>query len=293
MSKIGFLGTGTMGLPMARNLARAGFDISAWNRTPERAQPLADDGAKVAQTPAEAAQEADILISMLSDADAVLESVRRALDGFRPGGTWVQMSTIGIEATESCAQLARDAGLTFLDAPVLGTREPAEQAKLVVLASGPSDAQASCQPVFDALGHRTLWLGQAGQGSRAKVVINSWIVGVVGVLAETITLAETLGVDPWSFFEAIEGGALDLPYARMKGSQMIERAFADAAFRLSLSRKDSQLVLAAAQSAGLDVPIMEAVTDRLCRAEDQGHGDEDMAATYWATAPELAHTRPG
>jgi 3-hydroxyisobutyrate dehydrogenase len=294
MATIGLLGTGTMGLPMARNLLRAGFDVRAWNRTVERAHPLTEDGAEVVRTPAEAVQEADVLITMLSDAGAVLESARPAVEALGSDGLWLQMSTIGLEGTEHCAELAGEAGVTFADAPVLGTREPAEQAKLVILASGPRSIQDRCRPIFEALGQRTLWLGEAGQGTRGKVVVNSWIVGVVGVLAETITLAEALEVDPWCFFEALEGGALDLPYARMKGSEMIERSFEDPAFRLSLSRKDSDLVLEAAGQARLEVPIMQAVTDRLRRAEAEGHGEEDMAATYWATAPntaELADTR--
>lgn len=296
MATIAFLGTGTMGLPMARNLARAGFDLRAWNRSTDRARPLTDDGAQVLKTPPEAARGADVLITMLSDGDAVVESAREAVEALGSDGVWLQMSTIGLAATERCAELAADAGATFVDAPVLGTREPAEQAKLVILASGPSEIRDRCQPIFDALGHRTLWLGAAGRGTRCKVVVNSWIVGVVGVLAETITLAEALEVDPQSFFEAVEGGALDLPYARVKGAEMIERAFEDPAFRLALSRKDSELILEAAARTRLEVPIIQAVTERLRLAEEAGYGEKDMAATYWATAQnnaEFADVRRG
>ncbi|HZU61238.1 MAG TPA: NAD(P)-dependent oxidoreductase [Solirubrobacteraceae bacterium] len=290
MTKLAFLGTGTMGLPMAANLLKAGQEVRAWNRTRDRAKPLAQEGAQVVQTPGEAARGADILITMLSDADAVLEPAREALGALGPDALWIQMSTVGLEGTQLCLELAAKAGVSFVDAPVLGTREPAEQGKLVILASGPGEVKERCRPIFDALGHRVLWLGEAGQGTRCKVMINSWVLGVVGVLAETITLAEALEVDPQSFFEAVEGGPLDLPYARMKGAAMIERSFEDPAFRLSLSRKDSELILEAAQQAGLEVPILRAVTERLRRAESQGHGEEDMAATYWATAPELAHS---
>jgi 3-hydroxyisobutyrate dehydrogenase len=153
-----------------------------------------------------------------------------------------------------------------------------------VLASGPQEARSKTEPLFEAVGKRTLWLGEAGLGTRAKVVINNWIVGVVAVLAETIALAETLGVDPQTFFDAVEGGTLDLPYARMKGREMIEKQFDDPAFRLALSRKDADLVMDAAQSEGLELPVLAAVRERLRRAEADGHGDEDMAATYWATA---------
>jgi 3-hydroxyisobutyrate dehydrogenase len=285
MTVVAFLGTGTMGLPMARNLTAAGFNVRAWNRSAERAQPLTEHGAEVFEEPATAVDGADIVVTMLSQADAVLETASEFLEAVRADAIWLQMSTIGIEGTERCGDLADRAGVTFVDAPVLGTREPAEKGALVVLASGPERAHEACDPVFDAVGSRTLWLGEAGEGTRLKVVVNSWIVGVVAVLAETISVAEALSIDPQQFFDAVEGGPLDLPYARNKGSAMIERKFDDASFRLALSRKDTELVLDAASNAGLELPVLEAVLARLHRAEEAGHGDEDMAATYWATAP--------
>ena len=285
MTTLAFLGTGTMGLPMARNLAHAGFEVRAWNRTPERARPLEEDGATVTAEPREAAADSELLVTMLSDTVAVLDSAGAALSTLAPGATWVQMSTIGIEGTEMCEQAAGEAGVEFVDAPVLGTREPAEKGELVVLASGPEAARSRTKPLFDATSKRALWLGEAGQGTRAKVVINSWTLGVVGVLAETINLAEGLEVDPRVFFEAVEGGPLDLPYARMKGAAMIDKQFDNPAFRLSLSRKDADLALDAADAVRLELPVLTALRERMRRAEADGHGDEDMAATYWATAP--------
>ena len=285
MTTVGFLGTGTMGLPMARNLLKAGFAVRAWNRSPQRARPLAGEGAEVLEHPGGAAEGAEMLVTMLSDADAVLDVAPAALDGLTEGSIWIQMSTIGVEGTERCRELARRSGTTLVDAPVLGTRQPAEQAKLVILASGPQEARVRCRPLFDAVGARTTWVGEAGAGNRCKVVVNSWIVGVVSVLAETIAVAQALDVDPQNFFAAIEGGALDLPYARLKGRAMIERTFDDAAFRLALARKDAELVLAACADAGIELPVLEAVAERLRRAERDGHGDEDMAATYWVSVP--------
>lgn len=280
-----------MGLPMARNLARSGLDVRAWNRSPERAQPLAQDGVTVCPEASAAADGAELVLTMLSDADAVLEVARHALPRMAPRAVWIQASTIGIEGTERCAELADQAGVTLVDSPVLGTRQPAQDAKLVILASGPEQAVSRCQPIFDAIGQRTIRLGDVGQGTRCKVAVNSWIVGVVGVLAETIALAEALDIDPQRFFDAVEGGALDLPYARIKGKAMIERSFEDPDFRLALSRKDAELVLAAASEAELDLPIMAATAHRLREAEAAGHGDEDMAATYWASAPAAVSAR--
>lgn len=283
MTTVAFLGTGTMGCPMARNLAQAGLTVRAWNRSRERAEPLADDGAKICDEPAEAAAGADVVVTMLSDAGAVLDAADRAFEGLEGKPVWAQMSTVGLEGTELCQKRAERSGVPFVDAPVLGTREPAAEAKLVVLASGPEDALKTCQPVFDALGQRTLELGEAGRATRAKLVINSWVLGVTGLVAETLALAEALGIDPQVFYDAIEGGTLDLPYARLKGKLMVERSFDDPAFKLSLARKDADLVMAVAEDESLDSPVLRAVAERLRRAEEDGHGDEDMAANFLAT----------
>lgn len=285
MTQLAFLGTGTMGLPMARNLLQAGFTVHAWNRTVDRAKPLADDGAELFDDAAAAADGCPLMITMLSDADSVLAVAEAALSAPDPPDVWIQMSTIGVAGAERCAELADDRDVSYVDAPVLGTRAPAEQGKLVILAAGPEAARPAADPVFDAVGTRTQWLGEAGAATAAKVAINSWVVGVVGVLAETITLSEALGVDPQVFFDAVEGGPLDLGYARLKGPAMIKRAFDDVSFRLALARKDADLVLAAAADVGLELPVMEGVVTRLRAAEADGHGDEDMAATYWASAP--------
>ncbi len=293
MTTIAFLGTGTMGEPMARHLIEAGFTLRVWNRSPDRARPLGEAGADVVEDPREAVAGAELLITMLSDADAVLDTAAPALEGAEGNVLWLQMSTIGIEGFERCVELAERHGVALVDAPVLGTREPAEEGKLIILASGPPEAQERCQPVFEAVGQRTLWLGDAGAGTRAKVATNSWVVGVVGVLAETIALFEALDVDPKYFFESLEGGPLDLPYARLKGAAMIKHSFDDPAFKLALARKDAELILQAASRQGLELPIMDAVTERMRRAENEGHGEEDMAATYWATAPEFVRSANG
>jgi 3-hydroxyisobutyrate dehydrogenase len=282
MTDLAFLGTGTMGLPMARNLLQAGFTVHAWNRTPDRAKPLADDGAQLFEDPRAAADGCPLMITMLSDADSVIEVAQAALSAPDPPDVWIQMSTIGVQGAERCAELADDRDVTYVDAPVLGTRAPAEQGKLVILASGLESARPAVDPVFEAVGSRTLRLGEAGAGTAAKVAINSWVVGIVGVLAETLRLSEALGVDPQVFFDAIEGGPLDLPYVRLKGPAMVKRAFDDVSFRLALARKDADLVLAAAAEAGLELPIIEGVAERLRAAEADGHGDKDIAAVFLA-----------
>ena len=279
---------GMMGLPMARNLARAGFAVRAWNRTPAKAEPLREDGAEVFDSAAEAVQGAGVILTMLSDADAVLGTVEGVLDAAGDRTIWLQMSTIGEAATERCAKLADEHGVTFVDAPVLGTRQPAEQGQLTVLASGPEGILDRLQPIFDAVGQRTIWVGEAGGGTRLKLVTNSWVVTVTEGAAETIALAEGLGVDPKLFLEAIEGGALDLPYLRIKGTAILERNF-EPSFKLRLAAKDAALVEESCQRHGLDLPMLRAIRARLAEGVPE-HGDEDMAATYLTSAPARAAT---
>jgi 3-hydroxyisobutyrate dehydrogenase len=166
---------------------------------------------------------------MLADASAVISAFEDALPGIDPTADphaiWLQMSTIGEAATRRCENLANSSGIGFVDGPVLGTREPAERGELVILESGPEEARPRVQPVFDAIGYRVIRAGQAGAGTRLKIVVNSWVLSVVEAGAETIALAEGLGIDPDLFFKAIKGGALDLPYLRTKGSAMAARDF--------------------------------------------------------------------
>ena len=279
---VAVLGTGIMGAAMARNLLSAGMEVRAWNRTREKAEPLAEDGAKVTDTPAEAAEGADFLITMLSDAGTVEEAVGgNVLPVLAEGGVWLQMSTVGTEGSGRLERLAAERGVAYVDAPVLGTKQPAEQGALIVLASGPEEVRERSQPVFDAVGSKTLWLGPAGAGSRLKLVVNNWIVGLVGVLAETIALAEATGVDPARLLEVIEGGPLGLPYAQIKGKMMIEEEF-PTSFSLRLARKDAALVLDAAEKEGLRLAVAEAVAARFDEALDAGHGEDDIASVFRA-----------
>jgi 3-hydroxyisobutyrate dehydrogenase len=286
---VAILGTGTMGFPMARNAASAGLRVRAWNRSLEKAKPLAEVGVAIAATPAEAVKGVDIVVTMLTDAEPVLDIAERsgAFDAVAPGTVWAQMSTIGIDGIERCADIARPREIALVDAPVLGSKQPAEAGELTVLASGPADAVERCGPFFDAVASKVVRLGEAGQGTRLKLVVNSWIVTLVESLAETIVLAEALGLDPRLFLEAIAGGPLDLAYAQAKGKAMIERDF-PASFKLSLALKDARLVREAAAKAGLELPVVEAVERHFAKAVAQGHGDEDLAAAYWASTP-----RPG
>jgi 3-hydroxyisobutyrate dehydrogenase len=284
--RVAFLGTGIMGLPMARNVAAAGIELSAWNRSAEKAGPLRDDGAELAADPAEAIEGADLVITMLSDGDAV-ESVMVEGGGLAAcgdGAVWAQMSTVGLAAGDRLAEAAADAGIGFVDAPVLGTKQPAEQGTLTVLAAGPERHRETCSPAFDAVGQKTIWMDEPGRGQRLKMVANSWVLGLTEAIAESLALAEGLEVEKETLLELIEGGPLDSAYAQLKGKMMISGEF-DPSFPLALAAKDAGLIVDAAEGTGANLPLQIAVREGMRSGVEQGHGDEDMAATFKAARP--------
>jgi 3-hydroxyisobutyrate dehydrogenase len=282
--RISFLGTGIMGAPMARHLAQAGHDVTVWNRTAEKAQPLAEHGARVAGDPAAAVGGAEVVVTMLTDGAAVEDVIRQAEPRLGDGVVWWQASTVGIAATEALVLLADQQGLGYVDGPVLGTKGPAEKGELTVLAAGEPDVVERCLPLFEAVASKIIRLGPAGEATRCKLVLNHWVLVVTDGLAETVALAEGLDLDPGLFGEAIEGGPLDLGYAHLKVPGMIAGGL-PVAFPLKHALKDAELVLEAAQRHGLDLGLAPAVRDRFARAAQAGHADEDMGMVVEATRP--------
>lgn len=275
MSRVAMFGTGVMGAPMARNLARAGFEVLAWNRTAAKAEALADAGVKAVASPAEAAAGADLVVTMLADGPAV-EAVLDGPDGAlaaAAGATWVQMSTVGVPGSDRLAALAARHGTTYVDAPVLGSSGPAASGELVILGSGPEAEKDRCAPLFDALGNRTMWVGPAGAGSRLKVVINAWLMANAAALGETIALAERIGVDPYAFLEATDDGAVAAIYAESSGAAMASGNF-PLEFPLALAAKDASLALEA-QGDGPPLPVMEASYADFAACVERGYGDRD------------------
>jgi 3-hydroxyisobutyrate dehydrogenase len=264
--KVTVLGTGIMGGGMARNLVRAGHDVTVWNRTREKAEQI--DGATVAATPGEAVRGADVLVTMLADGPAVNDAVE--LYGF--GGLWIQMSTVGVDWTERLAALSADRGIAFVDAPVLGSRQPAEDGELVVLAAGPRDPRA--EDVFDAVGSRTTWLDGPPQATQMKLVINAYLLLSLPALGQTLVLARELGIEPETFLDAIKGGATDSAYTQTRGRAMAKGDFAPN-FPLELARKDLALAMEATKR---DLPFAKAALDAYDRAIAAGHGRDDMSA---------------
>ena len=285
---VAVIGTGIMGSAMTRNLVAAGLATRVWDRSALATGPLADAGAVVAASARDAVQDAGVVITMLPTAD-VVESV--IFDGgvtgaFADGCVWAQMGTIGVEATLRIRdRLAADRpGVLFVDAPVSGSKGPAEQGQLLILASGPAVAAGAVRPVFDVLGRKTVWVGEAGQGSQVKLVVNAYMSILIEGVAETMALADRLGIGHQQLAEVIEGGPLDAPIAGAKFHKMDQRDFA-AEFPLEWALKDVDLAISAAR--GDTLPLLAALSGQWHAAVAAGHGRQDISAAR------LALGRPG
>jgi 3-hydroxyisobutyrate dehydrogenase len=283
MRRVAVLGTGIMGTGMARSLLRAGLDVIVWDRSPGRAAPLGADGARVAATAAEAVAGVDAVVTMLWDGNSVAEVMTAALPAAPEGLLWAQTSTVSLDdAGVRLPALAGRHGARYVDAPMLGTRQPAEEGKLLVLAAAPVPLRDPVRPLFEAVGTRTVWVSERpGDGTRLKLVANSWVGALVTATAQAIALARGLGLDPQMFLDAVRGGALDSPYVHVKGQAMIAGQFPPS-FTVNGAAKDAGLIAAAMRESGTDTTLIDAVARQFRKAADGGHGEEDMAAVYRA-----------
>ena len=273
--QVAVLGTGIMGAGMARSLLRAGHSVTVWNRTAAKAAPLADDGATVAGSAAEAVAGAEVVVVMLFDTAAVLSVLADAGDS---DAVWLQTSTIGPDGIREVAAAA--GGRKLVDAPVLGTKGPAEQGKLVALLSGDPAHIEAAQPAIDGYSARSVHAGPSlGAASSLKLVCNSWVATVNAAVAQAHALAQGLGVDPALFLEATRGGAADNQYLHMK-SELIAKGDYPPAFSLDGAAKDVELMRAAARGSGVADDVLSALLAVYRRAAEE-HGDDDMAAVYY------------
>lgn len=282
ITTVAVLGTGIIGAPVARNLCKQGFAVRAWNRTSAKAKVLEEVEIHVAMTPQDAVTGAKIIVTLLKDGPSVLQAMQGVANDLPRGAIWAQMSTVGPEATEQLAAFAEQHGLVFYDAPVQGTRQPAEQGQLIILASGPAMYREAVQPLFNAIGKRTVWVSeQAGAGSRLKLALNSWVFALTHGVAESLAIAQGLGVDPALVIDIVKGGPLDSGYFQLKAAAILAGDYTTS-FSVANAMKDSQLVVETAQKAGLTVDIATASLQRFRRAFDTGHGDKDIAASFLA-----------
>jgi 3-hydroxyisobutyrate dehydrogenase len=282
-TEVAVLGTGIMGSAMARNLVAAGLRTTVWDRSTSATAALSEAGALAAASPDEAVADARVVITMLPTADVVNSVI---FDGgvataFAEGAVWAQMGTIGVTATTQIAgrlgELRPD--VMFVDAPVSGSKGPAEAGQLLILASGPAAAQAIAGPAFSAIGRKTVWLGAAGQGSRMKLVVNAYMSILIEGVAEALELADRLSIDPADLADAIEGGPLDAPIADAKLHKMERGDFAPE-FPLEWALKDVDLAIDVA--GGTQLPLLAALSRQWRAAVEAGHGREDISAARLA-----------
>ena len=282
--RVAVLGTGIMGGAMATRAAAAGLAVRGWSVPLADAERLVPAGVAVAQTAADAAAGADVVVTMAPDAEAI-ESFATGPDGFlavmSPHAVWVQSATVGVAPADRLIALAAEHGVAVVDAPVLGSRGPAERGELVILASGENAAIDHCEPYLHAIARRILRVGPVGSGSRLKMVTNTWIVGAVATLAETMALAEALGLDGQLFTSALDGTELDMGYAHTKVQMMLLREY-PAQMTLASIAKDARLAHEAARDGNLPAHLVGAATQLVASALALRGGGEDMAAMFEA-----------
>jgi glyoxylate/succinic semialdehyde reductase len=279
--KIGFVGLGIMGNAMATNLVNGGFDVTVWNRTPEKSALLAEKGARVAATPREAAETSDLVIAMLSDSAAV-ESVRDGdngiVAGLHAGSGYVDMSTIDAETSIESARLAHSKGALFLEAPVAGSKKPAEDGTLTIMAAGDRQLYETAMPAFEKLGKKIMFIGETGSAAKMKLANNLVMGGVLVALCEGLALASASGIDPQHLLEVLDSGAVSNPMFRLKGPQILTNGEFPPAFPLKHMQKDLRLALRLAEEFGQPLYSTATVNELFKSALAGGLGDCDLAA---------------
>ncbi len=277
--RVAVIGTGIMGAGIAGSLAREGHEVVVWNRTAARAEAVAGDGVTAAGSVAEAVSGSDAVVTVLFDTDAVLAVTGEIVRALGPDAVWIQASTVG---PDGARRIAEAAGGQIVDAPVLGTKKPAQEGALVVLASGPTALLEKAQPVFDAIGSRTVVAGDVvGQASALKLATNSWVGLITAGAAQSLALGQALGLDPGLVLEAIKGGPADSPYLQLKGAAMVEGDWTTS-FAVDGVVKDLGLMIDAAEDADFPSDLLRTVRGLFETASVEGHGADDMAAVRTA-----------
>lgn len=278
---IGFAGLGIMGSAMAANLVKAGFSVTVWNRSADKCVLLADAGADVAASPRAVAECSDIVIAMMADPAAV-RSVRDGADGIiaglRPGKGYVDMSTVDVETSRESARLTHEKGGLFLEAPVAGSRKPAEDATLTIMAAGDRELYALSLPALEKMGKKILYLGDTGKATRMKLANNLVMGGMLAALCEGVALASKSGLDTAQLLDVLDSGAVSNPMFRLKGPQIGANREFPPAFPLKHMQKDLRLALQLAEEAGQPLFVTATVNELYKAALAQGLGDADFAA---------------
>jgi len=280
--KVGFIGLGNMGSPMARNLIKAGHALTVYNQTRSRAEELRPLGAIVTSSPNEAASGAEAVITMVANDQAVEEvffGAGRAIESLPVGAVHISMSTISVALSQRLVAAHRDRQQHYIAAPVFGRPDAAAAAKLFIAAAGPAGQIARCQSLFDAMGQKTFVVGdEAPAASLVKVTANFLITTVIESLGESFALIRKSGVDPNKFLEVLLGSLFAAPIYRTYGAMVAADNFEPVGFSMQLGMKDNRLVLAAAEDAAVPMPMASLIRDRMLTATAQGMGEADWSA---------------
>jgi len=281
LKTVGFIGTGIMGLPMARHLAEAGYPLTVYNRTKAKAAPAKAFGANIVDSPCEAATDVSVIVTMLTDPEAI-ERVMQGRDGFlsspTPGVTWIQMSTLDIDSVLTFSKKASAKGWKFVDCPVTGSKKQVEAAELILLAGAEDKDLQKMRPLLSRLGKTIVHAGPVGAGTALKLCMNLIVAQMTTGLAEAVALGETTGVRPKDIFEVLRNSpALDCGYYRIKEQAILKQDFSPA-FSLTNMLKDVRFMMKEASKHGEKLPVTEAVQRLLELAAKEGYADKDLMA---------------
>jgi 3-hydroxyisobutyrate dehydrogenase len=276
---VAVLGLGAMGHAFAANLVKNQFQVAGWNRTRARGEDLAASGMTLCETPQQAAEQAEVVLAMLTDGATTESVLEQIIPALRQNAIFCQMGTIGVEATDRLIARLADArpDVVYIDAPVSGTKAPAENAQILILASGDRQRAEKLEPVFAAISKGARWLGAAGAGSRMKLVVNAWLIAMMQGLAESTSLAQQFGFSTDDLWSVLEGGPLAAPYAKVK-LDTIKGGDYTPQMQLVWALKDAQLALDAAEAQSM--PGLQNIAQLWQQAVEAGYGEQDLAVIY-------------
>ena len=281
ISRVGFLGLGTMGTPMAKNLQKKGFKVIAWNRTAARAEALKAEGIEVASSPAELAEKVDAYCTCVADPQALLGIADGLFEKARPGQLFLDFSTVSVELIRSLAARFATRGVDFADAPVTGSRSGAEKGTLVIMTGCSAATLARATPLFQAVGEKVIHCGEVGTGTQVKLAGNALIAGMLQCFSEGLLLTKKAGVDPRKLIEVVQASGFRSPYFDFKGKAILEREFTTH-FSIDLMHKDLSLFLDNAAAHRVPTPTAASLRETYNFARATGHGSQDIAAVITA-----------
>lgn len=286
---IGFLGLGIMGTPMAINLCNAGLDVKLWNRTPGKSNQLKEMGIKYLSTPAELASTCDVTFAMLADPESAIEvacGINGVASGIGPGKGYVDMSTVDVATSKLISKTIKENGGLFLEAPVSGSKKPAEDGQLIFLAAGDLSLYETVSVLLDVMGKSKYFLGEVGNGAAMKLIVNMIMGSMMASFSEGILLSRKAGLDPDILIKVLSEGAISAPMFSMKGPSMVKSTY-PTAFPLKHQQKDMRLALGLADNVSQPMPVAAAANELYKAAKAQGLSDQDFSAVIEALKSEL------